>query len=66
MIVRFDKDKRKDLVFTISVGENNHIEIIIDQQSPPCGDFKQVGHYAVPVPEESAEIFTIKQQVELI
>lgn len=61
MIVHFDKDKRKDLVFTISVSENNHIEIIIDQQRPPCGDFKQVGHYAVPVPEESAEIFPIKR-----
>ena len=64
MIVHFDKDKRNDLVFTISVDENNHIEIIIDQQRPPCGDFKQVGHYAVPVPEEPAEIFTIKHQEE--
>ncbi len=64
MIVHFDKDKRTDLVFTISVDENNHIEIIIDQQRPPCGDFKQVGHYSVPVPEEPAEIFTIKQQEE--
>lgn len=60
MIVHFDKDKRKDLSFTISVDENNHIEIIIDQQCPPCGDFMQVGHYAVPVPEEPAEIFTIE------
>ena len=42
----------------------NHIEIIIDQQRPPCGDFNQVGHYTVPVPEEPAEIFTIKQQEE--
>ena len=64
MIVHFDKGKRKDLIFTISVAENNHIEIVIDQQLPPCGDFKQVGHYAVPVPEEPAEIFTIKQQEE--
>lgn len=64
MIVHFDADKRKDLVFTISVDENNHIEIIIDQQRPPCGDFKQVGHYSVPAPEEPAEIFTIKQQEE--
>ena len=54
MIVHFDKDKRNDLVFTISVDENNHIEIIIDQQRPPCG----------PVPEEPAEIFTLKQQEE--
>lgn len=64
MIVHFDKGKRKDLIFAISVAENNHIEIVIDQQLPPCGDFKQVGHYAVPVPEEPAEIFTIKQQEE--
>lgn len=63
MIVHYDKEERKDLVFTIKEGENNHIEIIIDQQRPPCGDFKQVGHYAVPVPEELTEekIFTIKQ-----
>lgn len=39
-------------------------EHLIDQQRPPCGDFTQVGHYAVPVPEEPAEIFTIKQQEE--
>ena len=63
MIVHYDKEERKDLVFTIKEGENNHIEIIIDQQRPPCGDFKQIGHYAVPVPEELSEekIFTIKQ-----
>jgi hypothetical protein len=63
MIVHYDKEERKDLVFTIKEGENNHIEIIIDQQRPPCGDFKQIGHYAVPVPEELTEekIFTIKQ-----
>jgi hypothetical protein len=63
MIVHFDEDKRKDLVFTISVDDAGHIEIIIDQQRPPCGDFKQVGHYAVPVPKELTEdkIFTIKQ-----
>lgn len=63
MIVHYDKEERKDLVFTIKEGENNHIEIIIDQQRPPCGDFKQIGHYVVPVPEELAEekIFTIKQ-----
>ena len=63
MIVHFDEDKRKDLVFTISVDDAGHIEIIIDQQRPPCGDFKQVGHYSVPVPEELTEdkIFTIKQ-----
>jgi hypothetical protein len=62
MIVHYDKEERKDLVFTIKEGENNHIEIIIDQQRPPCGDFKQIGHYAVPVPEELTEekIFTIK------
>ena len=63
MIVHYDKEERKDLAFTIKEGENNHIEIIIDQQRPPCGDFKQIGHYAVPVPEELTEenIFTIKQ-----
>lgn len=63
MIVHYDKEERKDLVFTIKEVENNHIEIIIDQQRPPCGDFKQIGHYAVPVPEELTEenIFTIKQ-----
>ena len=63
MIVHYDKEERKDLVFTIKEVENNKIEIIIDQQRPPCGDFKQIGHYAVPVPEELTEekIFTIKQ-----
>ena len=63
MIVHYDEEERKDLVFTIKEGEINHIEIIIDQQRPPCGDFKQIGHYAVPVPEELTEekIFTIKQ-----
>ena len=63
MIVYFDKDKRKDLVFTIAEDKNSHIEILIDQQQPPCGDFKQVGHYSVPVPKELTEdkIFTIKQ-----
>lgn len=63
MIVHFDEDNRKDLVFTISVDDAGHIEIIIDQQQPPCGDFKLVGHYAVPVPKELTEdkIFTIKQ-----
>ena len=33
MIAHFDKDKRNDLVFTISVDENNHIEIIIDSSA---------------------------------
>ena len=63
MIVHFDKDKRKDLVFTIAEDKNSHIKILIDQQQPPCGDFKQVGHYSVPVPKELTEdkIFTIKQ-----
>lgn len=51
MIVHYDKDERKDLVFTISVDKNSHIKILIDQQQS-LGDFKQVGHYAVPVPEE--------------
>lgn len=51
MIVHYDKEERKDLVFTIKEVENNHIDIIIDQQRPPCGDFKQVGHYVVPVPK---------------
>lgn len=42
MIVHYDEDKRKDLYFTIAVDKNSHIEIIIDQQQPPCGDFKQL------------------------
>jgi len=62
MIVLYDKDKRKDLVFTITEDADGKIEIMIDQQRPPCGDFKLVGHYSVPVPEEPKEIFTIKQK----
>ena len=63
MIVHYDKDKRRDLVFTIDVEPNGNIELIIDQQQPPCGDFMQVGHYSVPVPDELKEeqIFTIKR-----
>ncbi len=63
MEVHYDQDKRKDLVFTIQEDDAGHVEIIIDQQRPPCGDFQQVGHYSVPVPEELTEdkIFTIKQ-----
>ena len=49
MEVHYDKDKRKDLVFTIQEDDAGHVEIIIDQQRPPCGDFQQVGHYSVPV-----------------
>ena len=62
MIVHYDKEKRQDLVFTISVDDAGHIEIMIDQQYPPCGDFKIVGHYSVPVPKELTQdqIFTIK------
>jgi len=59
MIVHYDKEERKDLVFTIKEGENNHIEIIIDQQRPPCGDFKQIGHYAVPVPIAHGDLRSI-------
>lgn len=63
MVVHFDKDKRKDLVFTILEAANGRIEILIDQQRPPCGDFVNVGQYSVPVPKELTEdkIFTIKQ-----
>ena len=31
MIVHYDKEKRQDLVFTISVDDAEHIEIMIDQ-----------------------------------
>lgn len=56
MIVHItNPEVRKDLVMTVTVSGsyNDRIEISIDQQQPPCGDFKQTNYYILEVPAET-------------
>ena len=60
MIAHVDDKKRNDIVLTISIDSEGKLDIVIDQQQPPCGDFMQIGHYAVPISPQK-DCFPIKR-----
>lgn len=63
MVVHFDENELPDLVINLKVSGtcNDRIEVTINQQRPPCGDFQQTNYSILELPGEIKEAFTIKQ-----